>query len=231
MLYESQYHIPTYGDDYENATDHAASYRYMRTLLQLRQALAGDSAGVGSAAGRRWVLKSPMHLESLRSLVTMLPEGFTLVRLHRDPLAVVKSLSTMLAYVQALQTDRPKPAAILEYWVGRLERMLRRMAADDDAGVLSKAGVQVVDLQYDELVRDPASAASAAFEAAGFAVSAEVRARLEAYVRTHPRNGTGSGRFSYDLTVFGSDSPHVTEEAIRRRFAFYTDRYVRASEA
>ena len=104
-------------------------------------------------------------LECADALLHMLPtQGFTLVRMHREPLNVVLSLATMLAYIQALQSDRPQPAAVLEYWVGRLERMLRRAVADDDR-LRARENVDVVDIAYEELIRDPSGTAARVLEA------------------------------------------------------------------
>ena len=248
MLFESQYHIPSYGRMYENETDHTRSYWYVRELLQLRQHLhreaereqrgqrgpaqPGTPEGTGTGTGahtqadtspRTWVLKSPMHLESSDALLHAFPEGFTLVRMHRDPFRVVLSLATMLAYIQALQSDRPKPRRVLEYWVGRLERMLRKADADDER-LRGAPNVQVVDLSYDELVDDPAGIAERCLASAGLQVGAEVRSQLQAYVSAHPRNATGGGRFRYSLDVFGSK---LTEAQIRQRFLFYTEKHLR----
>ena len=229
MLFESQYHIPSYGHFYENETDHRQSYGYVRELLQLRQHIMREAALQDAAARppsfaeqRTWVLKSPMHLESSNALLHAFPEGFTLVRLHRDPYRVILSLATMLAYIQALQSDRPKPRQVLEYWTGRIERMLRKAVADDGR-LKSARNVEVIDLSFDELMADPAGVAARCLQSAGLQVDAAVRAQLAAYVKAHPRNATGAGRFSYSLEVFGTK---LSEVEIRRRFDFYTRRFL-----
>ena len=106
MLYESQYHVPSYGAYYENGTKpwralhRLRSYEYVRDLLKVRQWRTREDA---DRKDRTFVLKSPMHLECADALLHMLPtQGFTLVRMHREPLNVVLSLATMLAYIQAL---------------------------------------------------------------------------------------------------------------------------------
>ena len=50
MLFESQYHIPSYGHFYENETDHRQSYGYVRELLQLRQHIMREAALQDAAA-------------------------------------------------------------------------------------------------------------------------------------------------------------------------------------
>ena len=65
--------------------------------------------------------------------------------------------------------------------------------------------------------------AARCLQSAGLQVDAAVRAQLAAYVKAHPRNATGAGRFSYSLEVFGSK---LSEVEIRRRFDFYTQRFL-----
>ena len=110
MLYESQYHVPSYGAYYENGTKpwralhRLRSYEYVRDLLKVRQWRTREDA---DRKDKTFVLKSPMHLECADALLHMLPtQGFPLVRMHREPLNVVLSLATMLAYIQALQSDQ-----------------------------------------------------------------------------------------------------------------------------
>ena len=164
----------------------------------------------------------PESRASLGSLFQQhaLPEGFTLVRMHRNPVKVILSLSTMLAYIQALQSDSPKPAEILDYWTRRIERMLRKSDADD-AMLRASDKVKVIDLDYEDLIRNPAAVAAGVLEDAGLQVTDDVRQRLSAYVDAHPRNLTGGGRFAYGLSVFNS-TKWPDEAAIARHFEFYT---------
>ena len=58
----------------------------------------------------RWVLKCPQHLEQLPVLQQVFPDA-TVVITHRDPVAVIQSAVTMLAYGAAhasLAASTPK---------------------------------------------------------------------------------------------------------------------------
>ena len=74
MFFEAGYNVPSYVDWYR-AHDQTGSYRLLRTLLQAMQWLRG---------GRRWVLKSPQHLEQLPALLEVFPDA-VVVQTHRDP--------------------------------------------------------------------------------------------------------------------------------------------------
>ena len=80
-------------------------------------------------------------------------------------------------------------------------------------------GDQLVELMFEDIVRDDVGAAARVFEQAGLPVTDECRADLEAYMTAHPRGR--NGRVVYDLEGdFGLDA-----DALRRRFAFYTDEF------
>ena len=74
--------------DYYLTHDQTPHYSYMKTVLQILQ---------WYAPRERWVLKSPQHLEQLGPLLATFPDA-TVIVTHRDPVAVVQSMITMLAY-------------------------------------------------------------------------------------------------------------------------------------
>ena len=101
MLFETLAPIPTWRDRYL-ATDQVPHYRYMKTVLQVLTFLRG---------GRRWVLKSPQHLEQYGAIRTVFPDA-TVVVTHRDPVAVTASMVTMIAYTQRMQVDPVDPVGL-----------------------------------------------------------------------------------------------------------------------
>src|SRR5260370_19825542 len=105
--------LPTWRD-YYLAHDQTPSYRYLKRVLQVLQWQRG---------GDRWVLKSPQHLEQFRSLLAVFPDA-TFVVTHRDPVSVIASNATMLAYTARLNTTRPDPRRIGRYWSERIQQML-----------------------------------------------------------------------------------------------------------
>ena len=65
--------------------------------------------------GRRWVLKSPQHLEQLPVLLDVFPDA-GVVQTHRDPVAVTASLVTMEAYTRRMQHRGADLRAIGAHW-------------------------------------------------------------------------------------------------------------------
>ena len=217
MLYESQRELRrVLRTKPWRALHRLRSYEYVRDLLKVRQWRTREDA---DRKDRTFVLKSPMHLECADALLHMLPtQGFTLVRMHREPLDVVLSLATMLAYIQALQSDRPQPAAVLEYWVGRLERMLAAPSPTTIASARGRTSTLSTLRTKSSFATRPAPP-RACWRRMVSLSTRRMRQRLRGLREAHPRNATGGGRF-HDLGVFGSA---LTEGEIAARFDFYGD--------
>jgi hypothetical protein len=198
-------HVPRFRDQYyaDNQTPH---YRYMRDVLAL---VAHQFPGPA-----RWMLKSNQHSEQLGPLLATYPDA-TVVMIHRDPVATLRSLLTMRGL--ALQNSQKvfDVDAHVEYWVARIEHMLRAYMRDRP---LVPDG-QLVELMFADIVEDDVRVAAGVLEWAGLPVTADCLADIQHYMDSHPRGK--NGRVVYDLEGdFGLDA-----DALRRRFAFYTDEF------
>jgi hypothetical protein len=192
--------------DYYFAHDQTPHYRYMRDVLALvAHQFPGD---------QRWMLKSNQHSEQLAPLLTTYPDA-TVVMIHRDPVATLRSLLTMRAL--ALKTSQKEfdVDAHVDYWVARVEHMLhaymrdRHLVPDD----------QLVEVMFDDIIDDDVRAARGVLERAGLPLTEECLADMHHYMASHPRGK--NGRVVYDLEGdFGLDAGEL-----RGRFAFYTDEF------
>ena len=117
--------------DHYLGTDQTPHYEYLKRVLQLLQWQRRQ-------AGKRWVLKCPQHLEQLPVLLKVFPDA-TVVFTHRDPVAVIQSTITMQAYTQRIQRPRVEMLWLRDYWVARIERLLRACVRDCE---LVPAGAQ-----------------------------------------------------------------------------------------
>ena len=112
-------------------------YAYLRTILKALTFLRGP---------RQWVLKSPQHCEQLGPLMRTFPDA-TVAFTHRDPVAVIQSAVTMLAYGDRLRRKEIDPEGLVDYWIDRVERLLRACVRDRD---LVRAD-QSMDIPFHEL--------------------------------------------------------------------------------
>ena len=108
--------------DYYLGLNQDEHYAYMRTTLKALTFLRGP---------RQWVLKSPQHCEQLGPLMRTFPDA-TVAFTHRDPVAVIQSAVTMLAYGDRLRRKEIDPEGLVDYWIDRVERLLRACVRDRD---------------------------------------------------------------------------------------------------
>ena len=198
--------------DHYLATDQTPHYAYMRTVLQLLQWQDGQ-------AGRprdRWVLKSPQHLEQLGPLLTTFPDA-TVVMTQRDPVSVVQSAATMMAYGSRMSYRSTDPTAYLDYWTDRIGRLLD--AAVRDTPLIP--GQQRIDVPFHEFMADDVAMVERIYEVARLPMNATARQQMQDHMATHAR-----GRFGqviYDLrSDFGAEPADV-----RARFSEYFEAFPR----
>jgi hypothetical protein len=203
MYFEAGWDVPGYGRWYA-AHDHTRAYATMRSLLQAAQWLRG---------GRRWLLKSPQHLEQLPALLATFPDA-TVVQTHRDPVAVLASLTTMLAYARRMQHERVDPVAVGRAWTERIEQMLHRNVEQRAALPADR----VIDVRFHDLVADQPGTIGSILEAAGLPFDERAALAVRRHLEANPRGK--HGRLRYRLDDLG-----LREDELRERFAFYTDAY------
>jgi len=205
MLFETMGVLPEWKRWYVTH-DQTPHYEYLRKVLQVLQ--------WQRAAGTRWVLKSPQHLEQFRRLVQVFPDA-TFVVTHRDPVAVIASNATMLAYTARLSHDVVDPKKIGRYWSDRIEEMLN--AGMRDHGLLP--GAHTIDIAFDEFMVDDVAMVERIYAVADQPFTNDTRAAMDAFMVDHPRGRHGG--VIYDLEGdFGID-PAERRAAMRD----YTDRF------
>ena len=185
--------------------DQTPHYQYMRDVLKLLQWGRGPD---------RWVLKCPQHLEQLPVLRTVFPDA-TCVITHRDPVAVIQSAVTMLAYGYRMSRKRIDTRAIVEYWSDRVEHLLRACVRDRQCFPAQ----QSIDILFHEFMADDMATVEQIYATAGVELTATARAQMQAFVDAHPRGK--EGKMVYDLKGdFGVDPA-----ALRERFSFYFEQF------
>ncbi|MDA4110754.1 sulfotransferase family protein [Mycolicibacterium holsaticum] len=196
--------VPQWRDFYLglNQDEH---YAYLRTILKALTFLRGP---------RRWVLKSPQHCEQLGPLMRTFPDA-TVAFTHRDPVAVIQSAVTMLAYGDRVRRKKIDPEALVEYWIDRVERLLRACARDRE---LVDSGSSI-DISFHQLNGNEMSILETLYAYNGTPLSPQARAAFRGYLDDNPRGK--HGRLRYDLQGHFGRSP----SEVRSRFGFYFDRF------
>src|SRR5262249_22057933 len=81
----------------------------------------------------------------------------------------------------------------------------------------------IVDVQYADLMADPAGTVARIYQACGDVLDDDAAAAIDNYAKAHPKGQFGAHR--YDLTEFGLDGDQLSE-----RFAEYPERYTTPRE-
>lgn len=191
--------------DYYLGLNQDKHYAYLRTTLKALTFLRGP---------RQWVLKSPQHCEQLGPLMRTFPDA-TVAFTHRDPVAVIQSAVTMLAYGDRLRRKEIDPDGLVDYWIDRVDRLLRACVRDRDL----VPSDQSLDIPFHELNGNEMPILETLYGYNGTELTAETRAAFRGYLEDNPRGK--HGRLQYDLKGHFGRSP----EEVRSRFGFYFERF------
>ncbi len=204
MLMETLCQAPRWRD-YYLSHDQTTHYEYLATQLKALQFLRG---------GRRWLLKSPQHLEQLPVLTSAFP-GAVVVCTHRDPLPVVLSMIAMITYSARMHRSPVPVEEIAASWIDRLEMMLTSFLRDRDVVGAERS----IDVRFDDFMADELGLAERIYALAGEPVTEEARRAMAGYLADHQRNR--HGRVATSCEMFGLD-----EADLRDRFAPYAERFL-----
>jgi hypothetical protein len=196
--------VPSWRDFYFTL-DQARHYAYLKKVLQALTFLRGPN---------RWVLKSPQHLEQIPALLATFPDA-TFAVTHRDPVSVIQSAATMLAYGDRMRRTAIEPEAMIEYWIDRVDHLLRACVRDRDL----LPSDRTVDVVFDEFMADDVGMVERIYARTDLPMTPPARKQLDRFMAENPRGK--HGRMTYDLEGdFG-----VTPAAVRSRFDYYFDRF------
>jgi len=204
MLFETLGHVPRWRD-YYLAHDQTSSYEHLRLQLKALLFLRG---------GRRWLLKSPQHLEQLPVLDAVFP-GVVVVCTHRDPVPVVLSMLAMITYTARMHRSPVPVHEIAASWAERLQHMLDALVRDREVIPPTRS----IDVSFDEFISDELGIAERIYDLAGESLTGPARAAIADYLEHHQRGRLGSIATSADM--FGLD-----ERDLPDRFARYRGRFL-----
>ncbi|OBJ14419.1 sulfotransferase family protein [Mycobacterium colombiense] len=196
--------VPSWRDFYLRL-DQTRHYAYLKKVLQALTFLRGP---------RTWVLKSPQHCEQLGPLMATFPDA-TVAFTHRDPVAVIQSAITMMAYSDRLRRNSIDPQWLLDYWGDRVHRLLSACVRDRDLVAPERS----IDINFHQLNGNEMPVLQRLYQCAGVDLPPKVQQRFQRYLDGNPRGK--HGRIRYELQRHFGTSP----EELRGRFGFYFDKF------
>ncbi len=205
MLFETLAHVPGWRDYYQ-AHDQTPHYRYLATQLRAMQFLRG---------GRRWLLKSPQHLEQVPVLNGVFPDSIV-VFTHRDPVPVALSMVAMITYSARMHRSPVPVEEIAGYWIDRLEQMLNALVRDRDVIGPDRS----VDVRFDDFMADELGVAERLYALADEPFTDPARAAISGYLAGHQRGRLGTVATSFEMFGLAGDD-------LRARFTPYVERFLK----
>jgi hypothetical protein len=192
--------------DWLGTCDMTPAYEMHRLVLQILQR---------NQPTQRWVLKSPVHLHNLDPLLATYPDA-RLVVTHRDPLAILGSVSSLIATLRSAHSDLVSLPQIGRYHADLYFRDLEGLRTRVADGSLH--GVSISHVAFSALRSDPLSELRRAYSELGVSMPESVRNSISL---ESARLGTESPTpHEWNFEVLGLD-----RENERARFAPYCDAF------
>jgi hypothetical protein len=203
MFFENLGIVEKWRDAYL-ASDQTPHYAYLKRILKALQWQRGP---------KRWILKSPQHLEQITPIMNVFPDA-TVVFTHRDPVSIVASLATMIAYGARLSDSAIDLPRYGNYWRDRVRDLLNACARDRD----KVPAAQSMDIRFQDFVGQDMDRVRDIYALAEQSLSDASVDSMAAYAQANPQGV--NGKVIYRLEDFGLDATSLREE-----FRDYTDRF------
>jgi len=186
------------------------TYAQHRRLLQL----------IGSSSPtRRWLLKYPVHMRNLRTVLHTYPDA-CFIHCHRDPAKVLPSLCSLVAGWRAISEGEVDRSALarwqMEVWAAGMEHAIEVRKETDSS--------RFYDLSFAEVVSDPVAAVKRIYARFDVPLTEDSERRLRAWREHNPRGKYGEHHYSVE--DFG-----LTTSMIHDRYAAYLDHFAIEREA
>lgn len=188
-------HVPSYASWLEE-TDQSLAYEYMVRLLKLLQ---------WQRPGKRWVLKTPHHLEFL-DLVDKHFGDVQYIWTHRKVYECIPSFLSMVSYSRVMFSDQVDKNEVAKHWVRKNGYMLDRAL---DFHEKNGHRIDFTDVQYKDLVNDSMEVIHRIYSDRNEPISDDLE---KIFTEANNKNGQGRyGQHIYSLADFGIDEKYVDE--------------------
>ena len=178
------------------ATDFTPVYREHRQFLQHLQR---------RFRRERWVLKSPAHSAWLPQLLTVYPDA-CIVQCHRDPAKVLPSLSSNLAALRRLFSDKVE---VSDFGMARLQA--ESLAVVSRVREQPDMNTRFIDAHYLDVQADPLAAVRRIYAHFNLPFTAVAEAAMRAWLEQDRDSHAKGERHSYSLEQYRIDLGEIDE--------------------
>ncbi len=204
--FSAQLYLPSYMDWFSDESDMLGTMRFHKRFLQYLQS--------GGVKGKRWLLKSPVHLRRLPEIFEIYPDA-RIIMTHRGPADIVSSTASLISSVRTLYSDKEdqnvtgREQAIL--WSKYFDRFIesRKSLGKED---------QIIDLKFEDFVKDQVGTIEKIYTRFGWKLSDEARSNFKTFLHKNPKDK--HGKHVYSLDAFG-----LKEDEVNQQFSKYLEFY------
>ena len=182
-------------------------YDYLKLQLQYLQWQEGDRPR------RPWLLKTPVHFGNEHWLVKLFGQARFVVT-HRDPARCIPSIASTTLGWRKLYSETPDSGRSGDSMIG----MFAYAASEHLRWREANPQVEILDLAFDEITRDGASAARKVYDFLGLPLSAHAVSAMRDWERRNGQDKHGTHRYS-------ADEVGLSQTAINEAFAPYKTRF------
>ncbi len=187
--------------------DPRPTYEYMRAMLQYLQWQDGGGRG------RPWIMKSPVHIGNLPTLLDVFPDA-TVVHCHRDPWVAVVSFASLVEASRRMGSDdvdlEEIGADMLDFLSGQMQRNIKHRAQVDEE--------RIIDVPYERIRDDTEAVIEKIYSRVRRELTADSRDAMRAYAAR--RREGHFGRHAYTADRYGLDRGQI-----ETAFADYSERF------
>lgn len=161
----------------------------------------------------RWLLKSPMHITTFKDMMKVYPNA-KVIQLHRDPVDVVGSASSLISASKNLFTKQP----VLKPTGKDISKLLQWSLDKTHAERQEIKPKYIVDIYYKELIDDPIKTLKKIYTTLELPWSSDLE-----NIFHQERNQSQQNKFGkhiYDLKDYG-----LSKELIRDKYQTYIKNY------
>jgi hypothetical protein len=202
----SRYDVPSYVAWLQRCDPRPAYDMHRRVLQVLQRARPGEA--------KRWVLKSPVHLQAIPTLLDVYPDA-RLSATHRDPLSVLASVSSLIATMRSAHSDYVDAEAIGRYHLELYSASLDRLVDHVDGGVIDPG--RFTSSRHVDFIDDALGVTRGLYDHFGWPLDAATQAAFHAHLAAQAEE---RGGHQYSLDDFG-----INRDAARARFTRYATRF------
>jgi len=188
----SRYNTPSY-IDWLQSCDMTPAYEMHRLVLQILQR---------KMPTEKWVLKSPVHLHNLPVLLDTYPDA-QLVITHRDPLAILGSVTSLIATLRWAHSDDVDTTVIGRYHANLYHGDLDGLVDLQSHGVLPIG--RVAHGSFADFNADGVGVVARIYDELGIDLPDDVRAAMTAALAGSPREKHGDHTWSFDWLGLDAD--------------------------